>query len=167
MRSISIFLLAIFMFINSYDGLSAQSNSSIVQEIQGILKSGQCLDVSLTGQTVRTRNTGGLYAYSFHGQSEFSGYRNTTGKMRAGFNIHFSDRQWLQGDKDTQMLEVNLNGSQVSVNIELRDWNSEFQLSNVKVSKERYGYFITGERTNGNSTTYYIISIYNAHTCLI
>ncbi len=72
----------------------------------------------------------------------------------------FNDRNNFQGKKTIESLVLSSNGNNVKVIMKFHTWsNQTVELTNVKIIKERHGYFATGIHKNGSKTVYYTIVI--------
>jgi len=82
-------------------------------------------------------------------------------------NTAFSDRSTFRGKKTVESFAITNRGSQVQVQITFKTWSNEvITLNNVKISKGRFGYFITGHYSKSNKSTNYTLAIYKT-SCLI
>ncbi len=76
-------------------------------------------------------------------------------------NTAFSDRSTFRGKKTIESFNISNRGSQVQVQITFKTWSNEvITLRNVKISKGRFGYFITGHYSKSNKSSYYTLAIY-------
>ncbi|WP_299798241.1 hypothetical protein [uncultured Maribacter sp.] len=71
----------------------------------------------------------------------------------------FNDRNNFQSKKTVESLSISSSGSNVKVKMYFHTWGQNVELSNVKITKERFGYFITGTQSNNTKTVYYTIAI--------
>ncbi|MEP2057905.1 MAG: hypothetical protein ABJJ05_08875 [Maribacter litoralis] len=71
----------------------------------------------------------------------------------------FNDRNNFQSKKTIESLSISSPGSNVKVKMNFHTWSQNVELSNVKITKERFGYFITGSQSNSTKTVYYTITI--------
>jgi hypothetical protein len=72
----------------------------------------------------------------------------------------FNDRNNFQGKKTVESLTLSSNGNNIKITMQFHTWAQQrVELSNAKITKERYGYFLTGVQTNGSKTVYYTIAI--------
>jgi len=71
----------------------------------------------------------------------------------------FNDRNNFQSKKTVESLWLSSTGNNIKVKMQFHTWNQSVELSNVKITKERFGYFITGLQSNNSKTVYYTIAI--------
>lgn len=87
--------------------------------------------------------------------------------LKKGGTVHvnniktsFNDRNHFQSKTTMESLTLSSKGNKLIVTMKFHTWaNQVIELSNVEVSKERFGYFIRGMQTNSTKTTYYTIAI--------
>ncbi|MCF6182589.1 hypothetical protein [Lutibacter sp.] len=158
--------------INASNGKLLKFNNSISEitidpvynQLFNAIKSGRkCYNVKVTSVSVKNNN----YAFT-----SFSvGFL----RIQSGYNIaisglqtEFDDRSNFRGAKTVENLVIYKNGKySIGMTVNMRTWgNKTIKLKNVKITKEPYGYFITGKATDGNRTVYYTLGIYET-TCLI
>ena len=74
----------------------------------------------------------------------------------------FNDRDNFQGKKTLESISLSSRGNNIQIKMQFHTWaQQQVTLSNVKITKERFGYFLTGSQLNGNKTVYYTIAIYH------
>ncbi|WP_027065251.1 hypothetical protein [Maribacter sp. Hel_I_7] len=71
----------------------------------------------------------------------------------------FNDRNNFQSKKTVESMSISSSGNNVKVKMQFHTWSQNVELSNVKITKERFGYFITGTQSNNTKTVYYTIAI--------
>lgn len=159
--------------INASNGKLLNLTNNFVSEITidpvynqlfNAIKSGRkCYNVKVISVSVKNNN----YAFT-----SFSvGFL----KIESGYNIaikslqtEFDDRRNFQGSKTIENLVIYKKDKyNIGMTVNFKTWgNKTIKLKNVKITKEPYGYFITGKATDGNRTVYYTLGIYET-TCLI
>ncbi|APQ17595.1 hypothetical protein [Maribacter hydrothermalis] len=71
----------------------------------------------------------------------------------------FNDRNNFQSKKTVESISISSSGNNVKVKMQFHTWSQNVELSNVKITKEQFGYFITGSQSNNTKTVYYTITI--------
>ena len=143
-------VFAFFIWSNA-TGLQAQSNITLFNEILNETYTQPRL-LNITGNNTKHRST-----YTVHGIGFLRKDRNRRTIEGIVGEAAFSDRNNFSGKKDRQTLLLSTQGNNVRVQIRLDSWGRGLEtLSNVRIHKEKFGYFITGEY----QTTHYIIAIY-------
>ena len=71
----------------------------------------------------------------------------------------FNDRNNFQSKKTVESVSISSSGNNVKVKMQFHTWSQNVELSNVKMTKEQFGYFITGSQSNNTKTVYYTITI--------
>lgn len=175
----SVFFLIITIFflkINTINASNRISPNSIINSVSNLttnpvynqlfnaIKSGgKCYNVKVTSVSVKDNK----YAFTSFSQGFL--------QIESGYNIaikslqtEFDDRQNFQGTKTVENLVIYKKDKyNIGMTVNMRNWgNKTIKLKNVKITKETYGYFITGNATDGNRTVYYTLGIYET-TCLI
>ncbi len=140
---------------------SAQSNVQVLNElIERAGYDGMCMAIDVT--TIRKDPGKRAYTYTAHGTKEV--YKNNSNNSLGSieYRMAFSDRNRFQGNTDRQRFEVYKVGNRVDMKITLITWgNATVTLTNVKVFKDQYGYYITGKKTGGRSTSLYTVAMYD------
>lgn len=142
----------------------AQTGSNVILELVKLKKitglGAQCMPITYTGTTVRTVKNG-LHQYTFHAESRLNLTADSKG-LAGRFKVAFSDRNGFKGAKDDTGIDIKVQGTQIEVEVTLHRWGGgKFKLSNVKATKEKHGYWLTGEYKEGRSTTYCTIAIHS------
>ncbi len=174
----SVFFLIITIFflkvntINASNGKLLKFNNPISEftinpvynQLFNAIKSGRkCYNAKITSVSVKNNK----YA--------FTSFSRGFLRIQSGYNIainglqtEFDDRSNFRGAKTVENLVIYKIGSYgIGITVNMRTWgNKTIKLKNVKITKEPYGYFITGKATTGNRTVYYTLGIYET-TCLI
>jgi hypothetical protein len=159
--------------INTVNGLTPKLISQNISELttdpvynqlfNSMKSGGKCYNVKVTSVSVKNNK----YAFT----SFSSGFL----KIESGYNIsirslqtEFDDRNNFQGVKTVENLVIYKKSKyEIGMTVNMSTWgNRTIKLQNVKIAKEPYGYFITGNATDGNRTVYYTLGIYET-TCLI
>ncbi|OIP50789.1 MAG: hypothetical protein AUK33_06125 [Flavobacteriaceae bacterium CG2_30_34_30] len=127
-----------------------------------IKNGGECFDAKVS--SVSTKNNNYAFVSFAYGFIEKDGYNLKT----ILYQTEFDDRNNFQGAKTKEEIAIiNTGSNAIGVNVKMITWgNRTLRLTNVNITKESYGYFITGKITDGNRTVYYTIGIYKT-TCLI
>jgi hypothetical protein len=72
----------------------------------------------------------------------------------------FNDRNDFQSKKTVESITLSSAGKSIKIRMQFHTWaQSVVELSNAKITKERFGYFLTGSQSNGSKTVYYTIVI--------
>jgi hypothetical protein len=174
----SVFFLIITIFFLKANTIKASNgellnltNNSVPELIDPVynqlfnaIKSGRkCYNAKITSVSVKNNK----YA--------FTSFSKGFLRIESGYNIaisrlqtEFDDRRNFQGAKTVENLVVyKIGRSGIGMTVNMKTWgNKTIKLKNVKITKEPYGYFITGNATDGNRTVYYTLGIYET-TCLI
>ena len=139
------------------------SNISAYKDLFNRIKNGECFNVKVSSVSTKNNN----YAFVSYAQGFVEKYENDKLKI-SNLNMEFDDRTNFQGPKTNEEIVVtNNHNNVVSLYVKMITWGNRFlTLKNVKITKERFGYFITGNITDGNRTVYYTLGIYKTD-CLI
>ncbi len=138
------------------------ATNPVYAEILNKINHNKCFAVKVTSVSVKN-NT---YAFTSFSKG-FLEKKNTYNMTIKGLTTEFDDRNNFQGAKTQESFDIYNSGNTVGVNLHLKTWgNKTLRLTDVKIKKERFGYFITGSATDGNRTVYYTIGIYETD-CLI
>ena len=125
-----------------------------------------CYNVNVSSVTVKQNRN---MEHSFTSYGSFGYLRKESSSAIKAFEVRtsFSDRNLFSGKKTVESLKISSSGSRVQVKITFKTWSNEvITLSNVKISKGRFGYFITGNYSKSNKSTYYTLAIYKTD-CII
>jgi len=138
--------------------------NSVYGQLFNAIKSGQkCYQVKVSSVSTKNNNYG-FVTYAL-GNLERDG--DTYNLIIKGLSTEIDDRNNFQGAKTEESMVIYTQGNGIGVSVNLKTWgNKTLRLTDVKLNKERYGYFITGKATEGNRTVYYTIGIYE-YDCLI
>lgn len=152
---------------NVSESISLDFRNPVYQELLNKMNAGECFSLNSTAVTVRS-NKGQLYSYTSYSKGSLKiGASTETNLVSGDIKTAFSDRSNFAGKKDIQSIRFNTRGNGVVAQITLRSWgNSNVQLQNLQINKKSFGYFITGNTTDGRSTTYYTFGIYKS-SCLL
>ncbi len=156
-------LIVMFLGINGTTA-NAQTPSQIFDEICTKAASsnttGYEIVAAFNASTIRKNST---YTYSHTGHGASSLYPSGSNKLVATVDVAFSDRSYFQGAKDRTTIEIYKVGSTVRAKLILNRWgNTVVNLSNVKLEKKQFGYFLTGEKTDGRSNVKYTIAMFSS-----
>jgi len=125
-----------------------------------------CYIVDVSSMTVK-KNKNLEQSFTSYGSFGYLRKENASAIKAFTVNTAFSDRSMFSGKKTIESFNITNRGSQVQVRITFKTWSNEvITLSNVKISKGRFGYFITGHYSKSNKSTYYTLVIYKTD-CLI
>jgi len=136
----------------------------VYNELLNNIKSGKiCYSVKVSSVSVKNNN----YAFSSFAKG-FLEIKNDHNIAIPGLITEFDDRKNFQGTKTRENVEMYYASyNKIGVVVNMQTWgNKSVKLKNVKITKERYGYFITGNINDGNRTVYYTFGIYKT-SCLI
>jgi hypothetical protein len=142
--------------------ISSTATNPVYAEILNKINHNKCFAVKVTSVSVKN-NT---YAFTSFAKG-FLEKKNTYNLTIKDLTTEFDDRNNFQGAKTHESFDIYNSGNAVGVDLHLKTWgNKTLRLANVKIKKERFGYFITGSVTDGNRTVYYTVGIYETD-CLI
>lgn len=144
------------------NGSAIMASNPVFTELMAILNLNRCLGITVTSTSIKDK-----YSFSSYAVGQLA-KKNSTTLTSGSIQTEFSDRNNFQGAKTRETIEIVNTGSSnvVGVNVKMETWgNRTLILSNVVINKRRYGYFITGQITDGNRTIYYTIGIYE-NVCL-
>jgi len=138
------------------------ATNAVFTELMAILNIHQCLGVAVTSTSVKNK-----YSFSTFARGQLT-KKNAYTLTTSSLQTEISDRKNFQGTKIRETIDIFKSGNTgIGVNIKMETWgNRTIRLRNVVINKRRYGYFITGQVTDGNRTVYYTIAIYK-DICLI
>ena len=139
------------------------TTNPIYNELFNRIKNGECFKVKVSSVSTKNNN----YAFVSYAQGFLqiqSGYNIAISRLQT----EFDDRKNFQGPKTIENLVIYKKSSRdIGMTVNMKNWgNKTIKLQNVKITKERFGYFITGKATDGNRTVYYTLGIYKTD-CLI
>jgi len=171
-----LFLIATIFFLNNLNasgGFTQKVNHSSISEFtinpvynqlfNAIKSGGKCYNAKITSVSVKNNK----YA--------FTSFSKGFLRIQGGYNIainslqtEFDDRNNFRGSKTIENLVIYKRDKyNIGMTVNFKTWgNKTIKLKNVKITKEPYGYFITGKASDGNRTVYYTLGIYET-TCLI
>ncbi|MEE9362777.1 MAG: hypothetical protein V3U92_09280 [Cellulophaga sp.] len=131
----------------------------LFKELVALLDNRKCLEVNITALTTK-KDAAYAYSYTSHGIGFLMKENNNTIKSTET-KMGFSNRSFFNGKKTIEAVRITTNGNSLSVEIHFKTWsNTVVLLSSVKITKNKFGFSITGDFINLNKTSYYTISIY-------
>ena len=160
----SLFALLFVVCTFNVQDVLAQSQTQIfqnlVQEISA--EDFQYAGMQFSNTTIRKdHNQQHPYTYTAHDQSTIYLRNNVlTAKLQ---QIAFSDRNHFQGKKDKSTMKIYVSGGRVRVQMTSITWGGSYKLDNVRIEKNRFGYFITAHKEIGSRITKYTIAIHSAY----
>ena len=127
-----------------------------------IKNGGECFGAKVSSVSTKNNNYA-FVSFAHDPLLEIDGYN-----LKMGLATEFDDRNNFQGTPTQEEIAIiNTGSNAIGINVKTITWgNQTLRLTHASITKESYGYFITGKITDGNRTVYYTIGIYKT-TCLI
>lgn len=136
--------------------LPAGTNPVYAELYNRIKNGGECFGAKVSSVSTKNNN----YAFVSFAHSPLLGIDGYNLKM--GLATEFDDRSNFQGAPTQEEIAIiNTGSNAIGINVKTITWaNRTLRLTNTEITKERFGYFITGKITDGNRTVYYTLGVY-------